>query len=60
MRTKVQSKKRNTLPKKLDRESVVLRSLRKSRADEVRAKLVELGINERDVADAVKWARKST
>ena len=43
-----------------DGESIVLRPLRKSRADEVRARLAELGINEQDVADAVEWARKAS
>jgi bifunctional DNA-binding transcriptional regulator/antitoxin component of YhaV-PrlF toxin-antitoxin module len=73
MLAKVTSKNQITLPKLVanrfvgveyfdvstDGESVVLRPLQKSRADEVRAKLAELGISERDVADAVKWARKS-
>jgi len=33
--------------------------LRRSRADEVRERLEELGITEQDVADAIKWARES-
>jgi hypothetical protein len=41
-----------------DGESIVLRPLQKSRADEVRAKLAQLGIDEQDVADAVEWARE--
>lgn len=41
-----------------DGESIVLRPLQKSRADEVRARLAELGIDERDIADGVSWARK--
>jgi bifunctional DNA-binding transcriptional regulator/antitoxin component of YhaV-PrlF toxin-antitoxin module len=41
-----------------DGECIVLRPLQKSRADEVRAKLSELGIDERDVSDAVDWARE--
>lgn len=40
-----------------DGESIVLRPLRVSRADEVRAYLDELGITEDDVRDAVAWAR---
>jgi hypothetical protein len=42
-----------------DGESIILRPLQKSRADEVRAQLVRLGIDEQDVTDAVSWARKS-
>jgi hypothetical protein len=42
-----------------DGESIVLRPLQTSRADEVRAKLAELGIAEEDVTAAVSWARKS-
>lgn len=41
-----------------DGESIVLRPLRESRADEVRARLAGLGIKDQDVADAVTWARK--
>jgi bifunctional DNA-binding transcriptional regulator/antitoxin component of YhaV-PrlF toxin-antitoxin module len=37
---------------------IVLEPLRVSRADEVRARLVELGITEDDVGDAVTWARR--
>jgi hypothetical protein len=42
-----------------DGESIILRPLRKSRADEVRAQLAQLGIDEQDVTDAVSWTRKS-
>ena len=42
-----------------DGECIILRPLQKSRADEVRARLAELGIDERDVAAAVSWARKT-
>jgi bifunctional DNA-binding transcriptional regulator/antitoxin component of YhaV-PrlF toxin-antitoxin module len=42
-----------------DGESIVLRPLQKSRAHEVRARLVQLGISEQDVADAVSWARET-
>ena len=41
-----------------DGECIVLRPLQKSRADEVRAKLAELGVGEEDVSAAVSWARK--
>ena len=42
-----------------DGESIVLRPLQKSRAEEVRAKLAELGVGEEDVSAAVSWARKT-
>lgn len=41
-----------------DGECIVLRPLQPSRADEVRAKLAQLGVGEEDVAAAVDWARK--
>lgn len=41
-----------------DDDAIVLRPLRRSRADEVRAKLERLGVREADVAKAVAWARK--
>ena len=40
-----------------DGETIVLRPLRESRADDVRAQLEKLGISESDVTDAVTWAR---
>lgn len=43
-----------------DGECIVLRPLQRSRADEVRARLAELGIGEEDVTAAVSWARKSS
>lgn len=43
-----------------DGESIILRPLQKSRADEVRARLAQLGIDEQDVADAVDWARNAS
>jgi hypothetical protein len=43
-----------------DGELITLRPLRKSRADEVRARLAELGIGEQDVSDAVEWARRTS
>jgi RNase P/RNase MRP subunit p29 len=42
-----------------DGECIVLRPLQRSRADEVRAKLAELGIGEEDVTAAVSWARET-
>jgi hypothetical protein len=42
-----------------DGASIVLRPLRRSRADEVRVQLAALGIDEQDVTAAVDWARKS-
>jgi hypothetical protein len=41
-----------------DGECIILRPLQMSRADEVRARLAQLGINEQGVANAVSWARK--
>ena len=38
-------------------ERIVLKPLRRSRAEEVRAKLADIGIEEGDIADAVAWAR---
>lgn len=43
-----------------DGDRIVLRPLRESRADEVRARLAQLGITEQDVEDAVAWARHSS
>ncbi len=40
-----------------DGSCIVLRPLQKSRANEVRTRLAQLGIEEQDVADAVIWAR---
>lgn len=42
-----------------DGESIILRPLQRSRAGEVRARLAQLGINEQDVTDAVRWAREN-
>ncbi len=41
-----------------DGECIVLRPLQRSRADEVRARLAQLGIEEQDVTAAVPWARE--
>ncbi|MFZ0297002.1 MAG: hypothetical protein WAM13_01505 [Candidatus Sulfotelmatobacter sp.] len=43
-----------------DGECIILRPLHVSRADEVRARLAQLGIDEEDVTSAVSWARKKT
>ncbi|WP_263353717.1 hypothetical protein [Acidicapsa acidisoli] len=42
-----------------DGASITLRPLRRSRADEVRQQLAELGIEEQDVVDSIRWARKT-
>jgi hypothetical protein len=42
-----------------DGECIILRPLKKSRADEVRAQLARLGIDEQDVTTAVSWSRKT-
>jgi hypothetical protein len=41
-----------------DGECIVLRPLQRSRSEEVRARLAELGIAEADVEDAVSQARE--
>ena len=70
---KITSKNQLTLPKSVTDElgsaeyfevevqngQVVLTPVRIQRADAVRAKLAELGLTERDVGDAVTWARKA-
>jgi bifunctional DNA-binding transcriptional regulator/antitoxin component of YhaV-PrlF toxin-antitoxin module len=40
-----------------DGECIILRPLQKSRADEVRSRLAQLGIDEQDVSAAVSWVR---
>ena len=71
MLAKLTSKNQLTLPKNVVAEvggaeyfdvrtengRIVLTPVGIQRADAVRAKLAELGITERDVADAVAWAR---
>ncbi|WP_446830310.1 AbrB/MazE/SpoVT family DNA-binding domain-containing protein [Candidatus Foliamicus sp.] len=73
MLAKLTSKNQLTLPKAVtaavetteyfdvttENGRIVLTPVRLNRADGVRAKLAELGISERDVADAVAWARSS-
>lgn len=39
---------------------IVLTPVRIQRGDAVRAKLVELDLNEQDIADAVAWARQTS
>jgi hypothetical protein len=38
---------------------IILTPVRTQRADAVRSKLEELGLNEQDIADAAKWVRQS-
>jgi bifunctional DNA-binding transcriptional regulator/antitoxin component of YhaV-PrlF toxin-antitoxin module len=42
-----------------DGETIILRPLQKSRADEVRARLAQLGVEEQDIAAAVSWAHET-
>ncbi len=42
-----------------DGESITLRPLVRSKADEVREHLAQLGITEQDVKDAIAWARRT-
>ena len=70
---KLTSKNQLTLPKRLISAvgaaeyfevqvkdgQIILTPVRIQRADAVRSKLEELGLNEQDIADAVKWARQS-
>ncbi len=72
MLAKKTTKNQITLPKKVvdrfdgveyfevstDGSCIILRPLQRSRADEVRAKLAQLGIDDEDVTAAVSWARK--
>ena len=62
-----------TLPKKIadlfpdidyfdiqaEKDRIVLKPLRIDRSDEVRQKFKSLKISEKDIADAVSWARKA-
>jgi hypothetical protein len=43
-----------------DGKCIILRPLQESRADEVRARLAQLGIDQKDVRAAVSWARRSS
>ena len=72
MLAKVTSKNQITLPKavvsqfpgveyfevRAEGEKIILEPVRRARVSEVWQKLEQLGITDRDVADAVKWARK--
>ena len=42
-----------------DGECIVLRPLQESRADEVRTRLAQLGVDEQDVTAAISWARET-
>lgn len=70
---KLTSKNQLTLPKSITNEigeteyfdvkveggQIILTPVKIQRADAVRAKLLDLGISEQDLADAVNWARQS-
>ena len=72
MLAKLTSKNQLTLPKRVadqfpgaqyfavaaEGDRIVLTPVRVQQADAVRVKLAELGIGERDVANAVRWARR--
>ena len=72
MLAKITAKNQLTLPKSITNAlgpveyfdvevrngQVILTPVRIQRADAVRAKLAELDLSERDIADAVEWARK--
>ena len=73
MLAKLTSKNQLTLPKAVtvaveaaeyfdvvvENGRIVLTPVRVNRADAVRAKLAELGLSEKDVADVVSWARSA-
>ena len=73
MLAKITSKNQLTLPKAItdvigpvqyfdvqtNEGVIVLTPVRIQRADAVRAKLAELGLQEGDIADAVTWARRA-
>ena len=44
---------------RVDNGNIILKPVSPNRIDEVRDKLAELGITERDIHDAVNWARGS-
>jgi bifunctional DNA-binding transcriptional regulator/antitoxin component of YhaV-PrlF toxin-antitoxin module len=74
MLAKITSKNQLTLPKSITQAigateyfdvatrdgQIILTPVRIQRGDAVRAKLAELAIDETDVNDAVKWARRSS
>ncbi len=43
-----------------DGKCIILRPLQKSRADEVRTRLAQLGIDDEDVTAAISWAHQTT
>jgi hypothetical protein len=43
-----------------DGECIILRPLQKSRADDVRIRLAQLGIDDEDVRAAISWARQTS
>ena len=43
-----------------DGKCIILRPLQESRANEVRARLAQLGIDQKDVTAAVTWSRRSS
>ena len=73
MIAKLTAKNQLTLPKSITNEigeteyfdvkvecgQIILTPVRIHRADAVRAKLLDLGISEQDLTDAVNWARQS-
>ena len=72
MLAKVTAKNQLTLPKSITRAvgpvdyfdveardgQIILTPVRIQRADALRAKLAQLDLNEKDIADAVAWARR--
>lgn len=72
MLAKLTSKNQLTLPKRITAAvgvteyfevearagRIILTPVRIQRADAVRSKLAELGLDERDIANAVAWARR--
>ncbi len=73
MLAKLTTKNQLTLPKSITREigdseyfdvkvvdgQIILTPVKMQRADAVRAKLAALELSDRDIDDAVNWARKS-
>ena len=73
MLAKLTSKNQLTLPKAVttavetaeyfdvvaENGRIILTPVRVNRADAVRARLAELGLSEKDVADAISWARSA-
>lgn len=71
MLAKLTSKNQLTLPKAVttavesaeyfdvvaENGRIILTPVRVNRADAVRARLAELGLSDKDVADAISWAR---